>query len=179
MDDFDQHPRVRALKRDGRHIFRFLCSATGSHYSGIFYMPVVDISEACDIPQETVLEVLQVLEAGPVEFSVDNSGGREVTPLGYGFLIEYDYDRSIVWVRNMLSRQMVLEKLTDKQKLGISNHLIKFMNSKLVARFMAYYEGIGIPFPKGFDGPPSRTGQLVGMRGPLWQETLILKTEKT
>jgi hypothetical protein len=153
-DGFYGHPRVRALRKDGKHLFSYLCGNAHSHYSGIYYLPIPDICDEADMTDEEVRSWLWILEDGPKDLPPD----VERRPGGYGYLIEYDYTRSVVWVRGMLKRQTKIESLNKKQITGVSNYLTRFMNCPLVGRFIRYYEKVSIPIPKGYRIPHTDTG---------------------
>lgn len=173
FDDFYRHPRVKALDQAGRHLFSYLCVCKARHYSGIYYVGVPDIATETGIPAREVLPLLKTLEEGPVEFPVDAEEPVERHPGGFGYLIEYDWERSLVWVRGMLKAQIRLRALNSKQKAGLSRYLEKFTSTELLGRFLRYYETVNIPTPKGYRVPhsiglsgglfPGRSGRLVNI----------------
>lgn len=174
FDDFYRHPRVKALDQAGRHLFSYLCVCKARHYSGIYYVGVPDIAAETGIPAREVLPLLKTLEDGPVEFPVDAveaSGTLERRPGGFGYLIEYDWERSLVWVRGMLKAQIRQRALNGKQKAGLSRYLEKFTSTEMLGRFLHYYESVEIPTPKGYRIPHS-----IGLSGGLFQnEARVLK----
>jgi hypothetical protein len=123
-------PKVKALSSSEKLLFLYLITNPHSHYSGLYYLPVVMMQHEVNLGRgfEGALKGVQ-------------------TP----FLASYDPITELVWVKNMYQYQGKGKNM-DK---GVASHLATLHNSPLIHQFITYYPSVSDYFTITPFEPPS------------------------
>lgn len=126
-EEFWTDPKVQSLDLNTQRLFIYLFTNPHRNYCGLYYLPKGYIKEQTKLP--------------------DTSIDRGMDTLIHGQFIEYDEEFKIVFVKNMLKRQIgKVEMLNQKQLKGIANHLETLHNCPLIQRFLDKYHYLDIPY---------------------------------
>ena len=152
-DDFWNDPRVRALPWDGKGFFAYLITNPHAHYSGVYRLHPKDIREETGLSPKEIQKWLKTLQMGVGIGLLDRVSDRGKP---FGFVVEYDPERHVIFVINMLKRQTSKDgtvHLNEKQRKGITNYFATIGNTPLIGRFLEYWSKLGIETPKGYQIP--------------------------
>lgn len=111
-------PKFRALPAPGKLLFIYLITNPHAHVSGIYYLPDVTILHESGVKSESLNTLWDTLSRSELVFR--------------------DEKLEVVWVKNMLKRQGMHDKLIA----SAANHLETLHNSKLIQRFTDFYPGV-------------------------------------
>lgn len=108
-------PKIRSLPPTGKLLFVYFVTNSHTHVSGIYYLPSVLAQHETGLENgsyDTLCHTLSELD-----------------------LVQFDHEREIVWVKNMLHYQGV----GDKTNISASNQLKCLHNSPLCRLFAKKY----------------------------------------
>lgn len=151
-DRFWTDPYVRKLRPNEKLLFLYFITNPHAHYSGIYYISIPEIVMETGLSEKEVKKGINTLSEGYQKGMEKVSGG---------YLIQYDAENSLIWVRNMLKYQAT----GQKQIIGVANHLKTLHKSNIIKEFLDYYAYLQIPYQY----PTDRVSE--GYRGGIPQES--------
>lgn len=124
-------PEVSKYKPMVRYLYLYLISSPHTHYSGLYYLPLFYIE------QETGLKMREIRD-----------GIKFLNSMGH---IEYDYERSIVFVKKEMLYQLDNVRdgkviFNEKQLSGLRNHFNGLHGTPLIGKFLELYDYVKIEY---------------------------------
>lgn len=115
-------PEFRKCDPNAKLVFLHLITCTHGHLGGIYYLPRYAIEHETGLDSNAVMRALDTLSIG--------------------HLAQYDHEREVVWVTNMMRYQGKGAKAIR----SVSSQLERLHNSPLINDFLKYYKELRIPY---------------------------------
>lgn len=118
-DTFWNDPLVKTLESEVRYLYLYFITGRHSHYSGLYYLPMIYIKEDTALTDNEIKKGIAILQAKD--------------------RILYDEKTEMVFVKKMLKHQIKNAKPNVKQMGGIISHFKSLHNTKLILEFFNYW----------------------------------------
>ena len=122
--EFWTDPKIKTLSPRDKTLMLYFITSPRSHFSGIYYLPLIDIENETGIKKANI-----------------RSG---IDTLSICDLVQYNYDFEIIWVCKMLQHQANSEN--EKILKNVETHLKTLHKCPLIKDFLNFYDTLSIPY---------------------------------
>lgn len=148
-ENFWRDREIKALPNEEKLFLIYVITGPHAHVSGIYFLPKAYIVNDLAFSEKLIDRCIDTLSKG-------YRRGIDMVSIGYQkgidtksdekFILKYDSDKEIIWIRNMLRYQVFHKKVSPKIVSAVRNHLLSLPISWLNHEFSKYYHELQLPF---------------------------------